>query len=55
MVLSRGLRCARSSREWQMFFVNGRPIRSGLLAVMLERPYAGRLPLNRHPLAVIHD
>jgi DNA mismatch repair protein MutL len=45
---------ARSSREWQTFFVNSRPIRSGLLAVMLERPYAGRLPLNRHPLAVIH-
>lgn len=45
---------ARASRDWQNFFVNGRPIRSGLLAVMLERPYAGRLPLNRHPLAVIH-
>lgn len=45
---------ARASREWQNFFVNGRPIRSGLLAVMLERPYAGRLPENRHPLAVIH-
>ena len=45
---------ARSSREWQMFYVNGRPIRSGLLAVMLERPYAGRLPPGRHPLAVIH-
>ncbi len=47
---------ARASREWQVFFVNGRPIRSGLLAVMLERPYAGRLPpaLRRHPLAVIH-
>ncbi len=44
---------ARASREWQAFFVNGRPIRSGLLAVMLERPYAGRLPPNRHPLAVI--
>jgi DNA mismatch repair protein MutL len=44
---------ARASREWQMFFVNGRPIRSGLLAVMLERPYAGRLPMQRHPLAVI--
>jgi DNA mismatch repair protein MutL len=43
---------ARSSREWQMFFVNNRPIRSGLLAVMLERPYAGRLPPGRHPLAV---
>ncbi len=45
---------ARSSREWQMFYVNGRPIRSGLLAVMLERPYAGRIPLHRHPLAVIN-
>lgn len=45
---------ARASREWQNFFVNGRPIRSGLLAVMLERPYEGRLPANRHPLAVIH-
>jgi len=45
---------ARASREWQNFFVNGRPIRSGLLAVMLERPFAGRLPPGRHPLAVIH-
>jgi DNA mismatch repair protein MutL len=45
---------ARASREWQAFFVNGRPVRSGLLAVMLERPYAGRLPFNRHPLAAIH-
>jgi len=44
---------ARASREWQSFFVNGRPIRSGLLAVMLERPYAGRLPPQRHPLAAI--
>jgi DNA mismatch repair protein MutL len=60
---------ARASRAWQNFYVNGRPIRSGLLAVMLERPYAGRmvanefaasnlgasaLATNRHPLAVIH-
>ncbi|MFN8594756.1 MAG: DNA mismatch repair endonuclease MutL [Anaerolineae bacterium] len=44
---------ARSNRDWQMFTVNQRPIRSGLLAVMLERPYAGRLPPNRHPLALI--
>ena len=43
----------RASREWQNFFVNGRPIRSGLLAVMLERPYLGRVPPNRHPLALI--
>lgn len=45
---------ARASREWQNFYVNGRPIRSGLLAVMLERPYGGRLPPNRHPLAVLN-
>jgi len=44
----------RSNRQGQHFFVNGRPIRSGLLAVMLERPYAGRLPPGRHPLAAVH-
>ncbi len=44
---------ARSSREWQNFYVNGRPIRSGLLAVMLERPFLGRIPPNRHPMALI--
>ena len=44
----------RRNRQAQFFFVNGRPVRSGLLAVMLERPYAGRLPLERRPLAVIH-
>ena len=45
---------ARSRRDRQYFYVNGRPIRSGLLAVMLERPYAGRLPPGRHPLAVLN-
>jgi DNA mismatch repair protein MutL len=44
----------RSRRDRQYFFLNRRPIRSGLLAVMLERPYAGRLPLGRYPLAVVH-
>jgi DNA mismatch repair protein MutL len=44
----------RSRRDGQHFFANGRPIRAGLLAVMLERPYAGRLPPGRYPLAVIH-
>jgi DNA mismatch repair protein MutL len=43
----------RSGRDWQSFYVNGRPIRSGLLAVTLERPFAGLIPPNRHPLAVI--
>jgi DNA mismatch repair protein MutL len=44
----------RSRRDRQYFFLNQRPIRSGLLAVMLERPFAGRLPPGRYPLAVIH-
>jgi DNA mismatch repair protein MutL len=43
----------RSRRDGQFFFLNQRPIRSGLLAVMLERPYAGRLPPGRYPLAAI--
>ncbi len=44
----------RNGRDRQFFFLNRRPIRSGLLAVMLERPYAGRLPPGRYPLAAIH-
>jgi DNA mismatch repair protein MutL len=44
----------RSRRDGQFFFLNRRPIRSGLLAVMLERPYAGRLPPGRYPLAAVH-
>jgi DNA mismatch repair protein MutL len=44
----------RSRRDRQYFFLNRRPIRSGLLAVMLERPYAGRLPPGRYPLAAIY-
>jgi DNA mismatch repair protein MutL len=43
----------RSRRDRQYFFLNHRPIRPGLLAVMLERPYAGRLPPGRYPLALI--
>ena len=43
----------RRDRQGQFFFVNGRPVRSGLLAVMLERPYAGRLPPEHRPLGVL--
>jgi DNA mismatch repair protein MutL len=44
----------RGRRDRQFFALNRRPIRSGLLAVMLERPYAGRLPPGRYPLAVVN-
>ncbi|MCS7221836.1 MAG: DNA mismatch repair endonuclease MutL [Anaerolineae bacterium] len=43
----------RSHRQAQYFFANRRPIRSGLLAVALERPYEGRLPFGRHPIATV--
>jgi DNA mismatch repair protein MutL len=45
---------ARTRRDAQHVAVNGRPIRPGLIAVMLERPYAGRIPAGRHPIAVLH-
>jgi DNA mismatch repair protein MutL len=43
----------RSRRSAQYVAINGRPIRPGLLSVMLERPYAGRLPAGHHPIAVL--
>jgi DNA mismatch repair protein MutL len=43
----------RSRRSGQYVAVNGRPVRPGLLSVMLERPYLGRLPGGRHPIAAI--
>jgi DNA mismatch repair protein MutL len=43
----------RSRRDAQYFSVNGRPVRAGLLAVMVERPYSQRLPAGRYPLAVV--
>jgi DNA mismatch repair protein MutL len=43
----------RSRRDAQYFSVNGRPVRAGLLAVMVERPYSRRLPAGRYPLAVV--
>lgn len=44
----------RSRRSDQFFWINGRPVRAGLLAVMLERPYASLLPPGRHPLCALH-
>ncbi len=44
----------RSRRSDQYWIINGRPVHSGLLTVMLERPFAGRLPPGRYPLSVLH-
>jgi DNA mismatch repair protein MutL len=43
----------RSSRELQMFIVNGRYVRSSLLQVALEEAYRGLLPSRRYPVAII--
>lgn len=44
---------SKPNRQSQFFTVNRRPIRSGLLAVILERAYAGRIPPGRKPVAVV--
>lgn len=43
----------RATRQRQYFWVNGRPIRSGLIAAALGRTYGALLPPGRHPLAAL--
>lgn len=43
----------RSTREGQMFFVNGRYIRSPLLQRAVEAAYSSWLPSRRYPVAVL--
>ena len=44
---------SRASRRWITIVVNGRVIRSPLLAGALERAYGGMLGRQRHPVAVL--
>jgi DNA mismatch repair protein MutL len=43
----------RATRQRQYVWVNGRPIRSGLLSVAAERGYGGLLPPGRHPILAL--
>lgn len=43
----------RATRQRQYVWVNGRPIRSGLISIALERAYGALMPPGRHPLAVL--
>ena len=43
----------RATRQRQYFWVNGRPVRSGLLGAALARPYGALLPPGRYPLAAL--
>jgi DNA mismatch repair protein MutL len=43
----------RAARQRQYVWVNGRPIRSGLVVSALERAYGALLPPGRHPVAAL--
>jgi DNA mismatch repair protein MutL len=43
----------RGTRQRQYFWVNGRPIRSGLISAAVGRAYGMRLPPGRHPLVAL--
>jgi DNA mismatch repair protein MutL len=43
----------RGTRQRQYFWVNGRPVRSGLISAAVGRAYGMRLPPGRHPLVAL--
>lgn len=45
---------ARSNRQQQHFFINGRPVRSAGLGYALEEAYRGLLMQGRYPVAVLY-
>lgn len=45
---------ARSNRQHQFFFINGRPVRSPALGYALEEAYRGLLVQGRFPVAVLY-
>jgi DNA mismatch repair protein MutL len=44
---------SRATRQRQYFWVNGRPIRSGLLGTAVERAYSALLSPGRHPVVAL--
>lgn len=45
---------SRSSRRYQVFFVNGRYIRGAYLGAAAEEALHGAIPAGRHPVLVLH-
>ena len=45
---------ARASRAYQIFFVNGRPVKSKLLQSALEEAYRNQLMVGTFPACVLH-
>ncbi len=45
---------ARASRTYQIFFVNGRPVKSRLLQSALEEAYRNQMMVGKFPACVLH-
>lgn len=45
---------ARASRTYQVFFVNGRPVKSRLLQAALEEAYRNQMMVGKFPACVLH-
>ena len=46
--------CCRGSRSWQFFFVNGRQVKSPLMAAALEQAYQNQKMVGKFPGCVLH-
>ncbi len=46
--------CCRGSRNWQFFFVNGRQVKSRLMAAALEEAYKNQRMVGKFPGCVLH-
>ena len=46
--------CCRASRSWQYFFVNGRQVKSPMMAAALEEAYKNQKMVGRFPGCVLH-
>ena len=46
--------CCRNSRNWQFFFVNGRQVKSPLMAAALEEAYKNQKMVGKFPGCVLH-
>ena len=44
----------RGSRSYQHFFVNGRYVKSGMMAAALEEAYKNQMMVGRFPIGVLH-
>ncbi|ABR48696.1 DNA mismatch repair protein MutL [Alkaliphilus metalliredigens QYMF] len=44
----------RGNRSFQIFYVNGRYIKSKLISQAIEEAYKGKIPINKYPICVLN-